>query len=180
MRNRRGAVCPECGGTITGTVSGGVDTEGHRIRLRLCRTCDTSFTTVEVAIPFSFIAVDVAKRDRLRSQRGTFVSRVTPDYLEVESAYRGAESTVLLRIKKGSRSNRCRRGLHELVGRDVYVNPKTGQRVCQPCRRESATARYHHAMKHMPPAIRAEHNARNRVYLAQRRAERKVREGAAA
>ncbi len=173
MRNRRGAVCPECGGTITGTVSGGIDSEGHSIRFRLCRTCEVHLTTVEVEITFSFTAVDVTKRDRLRQRRITkYPPRIAPDHLEVERAYRGAES-MIVRVVKGERLNRCRSGLHDMAGENVYVQPKSGNRVCQACRRASATARYHHAMAHMPPAIREERNARNRAYLAQRRAEHK-------
>jgi len=176
MPNRRGSVCPECGGTLTGSISGGIDSEGNRIRLRLCRTCEIQFTTVEVAIPFSFKKIDVTKRDRRRiAGETTYPPRVVPDYLEIEPLNRSdATTTMVVRIKQVEQPpRRCMRGLHELTGDNVYTQPKSGNRSCMACRRVSANARYKHAMERMPPAIRAELNERNRTNLALRRAKHK-------
>lgn len=169
-----GTECPECGAIRSRTTTASLDTEGHRIRQRQCEGCDAYFTTVEVAIPFSFSAVDALKREYRNAKQPP---KRTPDYFRVtrsESQLRGRLDTVTtVSLVRGKRSNKCRKGLHVLAGDNVYVNKRTGQRVCNPCRRESANARYQHMMQNMPQSIRDERNARNREYLRKRYAEGK-------
>lgn len=169
-----GTECPDCGAIRSRTTTASLDTEGHRIRQRQCEGCEGYFTTVEVAIPFSFSAVDSLKREYRNAKQPP---RRTPDYFRVthpESGVRGRVETVIqISLVRGRQSNRCRKGLHELAGDNVYVNKRTGSRVCQPCRRESARERYRHMMDNMPQSIRDERNARNREYLRKRYAEGK-------
>lgn len=172
MFTNLGVECPECGAPRNTVLGASQDSEGHRIRIRECVNCAVQFTTLEVAIPFSFSGADALKRER----HGTRApARASKDFFEVSHvagdprrANAGAHWTI--RLRKGQRSNMCRKGQHELVGANVYVNPTNGQRACNPCRRESSKARYHHAMQNMPASIRAERNIRNRDYLRMRSA----------
>ncbi len=159
--------CPECGSPRAATESASLDENGNRIRLRKCDGCGGHFTTLEVAIPFSFSAADALKHEYRDAK---LPPRKTKDRFVVTR-----ETGLTWRIThvQGQRAETCRKGLHRLVGDNVYVNPTNGQRVCQPCRRESARARYHHMMDHMPQSIRDERNARNREYLRQNRAKRR-------
>ena len=168
-----GTECPDCGAVRSRTMTAGLDTEGHRIRHRQCEGCERYFTTVEVAIPFSFSAVDALKREYRDSKQPP---RRTLDYFVVaptEGALQHLRPTFTIALVRGRWSNRCRKGLHELAGDNVYVNKRNGQRVCQACRRESAKARYRHMMDNMPQSIREERNRRNREYLRKRYAEGK-------
>lgn len=156
-----GAACPDCGSVRTLSATASLDPEGHRVRHRRCDYCGKSFTTVEVAVPFSFHRLDAMKHEYRNAKN-------PPRYMKDSLAVIRTDTSVKIRLIRGRPLDLCRKGLHELKGENVYVNPRSGARVCQPCRRETAKARYHHMMRHMPPSIRAERNARNAEYLRQR------------
>lgn len=162
-----GAKCPACGADRSTGSSASLDPEGHRIRHRRCLNCTETFTTVEIAVPWSFSKLDDLKHEYRNAKHPP---RYSKDCLVVMAE----GDTVTIKRIPGKRSNLCRKGLHTLFGDNVYVNPRTGQRVCQPCRRESARARYHHMMKNLPPALREERNARNREYLRKNREKRRA------
>ena len=154
--------CPECGASRSEVRSASLDAVGHRIRHRRCYTCEGMFTTLEVAIPFSFSGADALKRER-HSTEGP--ARRATDYFLVRRAERG--NAWMIHMQYGLESNRCRRGLHVLEGDDVYVHPG-GQRICKPCRRENSRARYANRMAKMPESLRAELREERRLESARR------------
>ena len=172
-----GVECPECGSTRNTVSDASLDSNGHRIRIRQCEGCEQPFTTVEVAFPFSYSGANALKpeyRDRKQPPRKTLdYFRVSFPESEQERPDRHARTVATVSLVKGRAYEKCRKGLHRLEGENVYVNKRTGARVCQPCRRESANARYRHMMDNMPQSIRDERNARNREYLRKRYAESK-------
>lgn len=155
-------VCPECGSSRSEVRSGSLDAVGHRIRLRRCFTCEEMFTTVEVAIPFSFSGADALKRERHGTDGHP---RRATDYFMVQKTDRG--NAWQIHMQYGRASNRCRKGLHVLEGDDVYVHP-SGQRICKPCRRENSRERYANRMAKMPESLRAELREQRRVESAGR------------
>lgn len=171
MTSNYGVECPECGSTRNIVSDAGLDPNGHRIRIRQCEGCEQPFTTLEIALPFSYYGANALKPEyRNRKQP----PRKSLDYFTVETSaapYSPLVATVALHC--GRAYEKCRKGLHRLAGENVYVNKRTGSRVCQACRRETARARYHHMMQNMPASIRAERNERNREYLRKRYAEGK-------
>lgn len=169
-----GVECPACGDMQTGVTKAGLDSEGHRIRMRKCRNCDHSFTTLEVAIPFVFNNMDVAKPDRevgrLRKRGPTYraaprrvhayfdVSRVTGD-----SRRGGAGSGLNVRLVPARQSNICRKGLHRLDKANVYLR-KDGSRVCRACARD--TNRKYRQERHARfPVIAAEEREANKLRM---------------
>ena len=134
-----GVECPECGDLRTIAAAGGLDEDGHRIRLRKCSNCDHNFTTLELAIDFNFYAFDTMKR-----KHRTYKGRVPMYELGHFKVWQVGETTSI-RPTPGQARNLCRKGLHPLRGKNVYIRPN-GQRVCNPCRRAAANALYRHRM----------------------------------
>lgn len=141
--------CPECGSARSLVRGASFDEQGHRIRARRCVVCETNFTTLEVAIPFRFSATDSLKRER-HNTKGP-MKKATDSFVLIPSR---AEDTWILQLRRGRKSDLCGRGLHELSGDNVYVNKRTGHRVCKPCRRENSKERYANRMAKMPESIR--------------------------
>src|SRR5687768_2617334 len=95
------AECPDCGAVRRRTDSASLDTEGHRIRLRQCLGCDAYFTTVEVAIPFSYSAANALKREYRKAKTPP---RRTPDFFDVKYPEKGTTDRgfeVLVRLVRG-------------------------------------------------------------------------------
>lgn len=58
-----GPECPECGIKSGKVVRSGTDQDGHPVRTRKCRDCDTRYTTVEVVVPgVTFENLDVERK----------------------------------------------------------------------------------------------------------------------
>ena len=154
--------CPVCGSVRSRIRGASLDELGNRIRARRCEVCETTFTTLEVAIPFSFSGADSLKRQRHNSKnpmkKGTDSFVLTPSK---------AEDTWILQLRRGKVSDLCRRGLHELTGDDVYIHP-SGQRVCKPCRRENTRERYANKIAKMPAVLREELREQRRLESAKR------------
>lgn len=137
-----GVECPECGGNKTAVCNSHRDEEGNRIRLRGCKDCGHYFGTVEVHVPgFSFHRAK-ATRDRWQ--------RTTREYIKVHRT----DKTVKLSVVPAQPINRCRRGLHEMTGDNVYIQPKRQTRACRACMRNQAVLRYHYARQHAPESIK--------------------------
>src|SRR5688500_8398297 len=161
--------CPECGSTRSTCATASMDSNGNRIRIRPCPDCETSYTTLEISIPFSFSGADSLKR----GYHGTTgpVRRSTDAF----TIQRGSKAdTWVLRLTRGVESNHCRRGLHELVGDNVYVNPTNGQRVCKPCRRAATKQHYRHRIERMPAVLKDELREQRRLDSARRMRTRKA------
>ena len=162
-RVNNGPECPECGSTRRSTCgTASMDTNGNRIRMRLCQDCETSYTTLEVSIPFSFSGADSLKR----GYHGTTSPiRRTTDAFMVQRGK--VPDTWVIRLKRGVESNYCRRGLHELTGDNVYLHPN-GQRVCNPCRRATTNKHYRHRIDRMPAVLKDELREQRRLDSARR------------
>lgn len=135
-----GVECIECGDLRTGVAKAGLDEDGHRIRSRKCRQCDNAFTTVEIPLAFVFNSMDVTKRE---SEHNRYVDRkgdveevyprVHPDSLRITERINAAgEVEVVIRVVKGRRSDRCRKGVHWLRGDNVRFDTQ-GKRHCRAC-----------------------------------------------
>lgn len=62
-----GALCPECGGRRTRTLSTGYSDEGFRLRRRRCVDCGApSFITVEVVVPATWGELETSNRLKQR------------------------------------------------------------------------------------------------------------------
>lgn len=187
-----GATCPDCGDMSTRVGSSGFDVEGHRIRYRRCDNCETHFTTVEVAVPFSFSRLNATKRGR-RAAATRYPPRHEPDRIVIETgrmtrrqylfdrrrkiagfiptdAPLRVGGAVVISVEPGRRIDLCRKGQHRMRGVDVYVNPNNGQRTCNPCRRATALALYHYTRQKMPPSIKADKRECERERSRRRRA----------
>ena len=157
-----GVECPECGGHRTAVCNSHRDEEGNRIRLRGCQDCGHYFGTVEVHVPgFSFHRAK-ASRDRWQ--------RTTREYIRVQNT----KTAVRLVVVPGVPINKCRRGLHEMTGDNVYVQPKRGTRACKACMRAQALLRYHYARQHAPESILEDQRRYWREQDRKKRARRKA------
>ena len=156
MTSNYGTECPACGSTRSLVYTASLDNRGHRIRLRHCEVCPEQYTTVEIAVPFSYWEADALTRVR-HGQKG--IPRREPDTFLVRPTKSATSWSIVL--VKGSVSNKCRRGLHELAGDNVYIHP-SGQRVCKPCRRETTKAAYANRIAKMPKSLRDELRAQRR------------------
>jgi hypothetical protein len=165
MSRTRGPECPQCGSSISGVTTASLDAQGHRIRLRRCSGCDTKFTSLEIAIPFSFSGADAAKADRL----GRRVVRALDTFTVTQTS----ESVWSVRHNPGKPLNLCRKGLHKLEGENLYVNPASGHRVCKSCRREAMRAAYRYRQDRMPAALKEEQREQRRLESAARLASRR-------
>lgn len=160
MSRNYGTQCPECGSARNVVQQGSLDEQGHRIRRRVCLICEANYTTVEIALPFSFGSADALYRER-HGLEGP--QRRGNDQFIVSESGKGWH----IKLEKGEASNRCRRGLHELEGENVYVSPK-GQRVCNACRRAKAKERYANKIAKMPASLRDELREQRRLESASR------------
>jgi hypothetical protein len=159
MSRTRGPECPQCGSSVSGVATASLEAHGHRIRLRRCADCDSPFTTLEIAIPFSFAGADAAKADRL----GRRVVRELDSFTVTQRS----DESWSVRYNRGKPLNLCRKGLHKLEGDDVYVHP-SGQRVCKPCRRDRMRISYRHRQDKMPAALKDEQREWRRLQSAER------------
>lgn len=141
-----GVECPECGGLQTGVMKAGLDSEGHRIRHRVCRNCEHGFTTLEIPFPFVFNQLDEIKPDnelaRLRRDgpqtRFTAVPRTNHAYFTVtysegdQRKGRIAKPSAHVVLHPAAKNDQCRRGLHMLRGHNV-ISRADGKRRCREC-----------------------------------------------
>lgn len=162
MTSNYGTVCPACGSSRSLVYAASMDNHGHRIRLRHCEVCPEQYTTLEVAIPFSYWEADGLTRER-HGQKG--VPRREPDTFVVQPTK--SDTSWSIRLVKGKVSNKCRKGLHELEGENVYLHP-SGQRVCKPCRRETMRASYRNRQDKMPASLKDEQREYRRLKSAER------------
>lgn len=140
--------CPKC---ITNTLeveeSDVDEVQNIGIRRYRCKTCRHRFTFVEVMFedpsgdpdPFLQLAANLRWKDRetrFRKKRTQPRRQLKPsDSIEMTRE----KGSVTLTYKRSPRRKqiflKCKRG-HELIGKNVYVTPSTGARVCMPCRRD--------------------------------------------
>jgi len=177
-----GTECTECGDLRTGVTSAGLDSEGHRIRIRACRNCGHNFTTIEIPFKFVFNRMDVAKParefDRAKAKgvktKFTAAPRIENDYFVFSytdgdtRSGRRPQPAVNIRLVPGRRNDRCRRGLHMLWGRNV-VTRKDGHRTCRTCERTRTNERRREFRRRFP-VIAHEQDAVKRDKARARRA----------
>ena len=180
-----GVECPECGDLRTGVAKAGLDVEGHRIRGRQCRNCDHTFTTIEVPIPFVFNRMDVMKTeyglDRLKRIGPKVQYRASPRRLpdhfeshtfEGDQRHSQPKYGMTITFIPGSKSDRCRKGLHLLVGRNVFRRPD-GARQCRECINARNRERRREFRRRFP-ALAHEQDAVKRQKQRERRAAAKA------
>lgn len=98
-----GPECPECGIKSGKVVRSGTDQDGHPVRTRKCRDCETRYTTVEVVVPgATFENLDVERKlyQKLhaREKRGYWGQRPRkfPVTYRLLVAFRVMEGSVLV------------------------------------------------------------------------------------
>jgi hypothetical protein len=131
---------PQCKSVRTGCKRAGFDNAGNRIRMRKCSACGLDFNTVEAVAEFVFNRMDVSKleRDRKRNARRIAPGHVAKEFLP---HVRGlGQLVVTVQAFEIPRSNKCRRGLHELTDDNIYINSTTGNRKCKACARAAQQA----------------------------------------
>lgn len=187
-----GTECTECGDLRTGVTSAGLDSEGNRIRIRACRNCGYHFTTIEIPFDFVFNRMDVAKpareADRARAKgvntKFTAAPRIEYDHFVVSHSDgdhregRKPQPTVNIRLVRGRKNDRCRRGLHMLWGWNAHIR-KDGTRTCRACARVRTNARRKEFRQRFPLIAHEQDAAKRERRRAQRAAAAAERETAA-
>ena len=169
-----GVQCPSCKSIRTGCKRAGFDNAGNRIRARKCKECGLDFNTVEAVADFVFNRMDVSKlaRDRRRNARRIAPEREAREFLP---HVRGlGQLVVTVEAFEIPRSNKCRRGLHELTDDNVYINKNTGQRKCRACAlvaQQAYKQAHPERVKLMADARRARARERARAARAQAQAQ---------
>jgi hypothetical protein len=131
-----GTECPACEASTTRVRNTGIDDDGRSIRQRVCIACEHTFYTIEAVIPdpsFEWSRANVRQLDR-----GQRSARFAPDRISV-----GAIS-----VRRGQNSDYCYRGLHLIVGDNLFRS-NNGRRRCRECRRVSKRAYYEANAEHI-------------------------------